>query len=270
MPRRAPRPAPPPARPAASHAARGGWRRSRTHRASSSKGRCGHRHRHRLRSSGSSKAVELSVAHGPGVGALQGGEVEPLLRGEGEELLELAREESLPRRVVEPERNQRIEHPVPAEIGTVAGFHPQDGDDELRRHPEALLRPLKQRAVTSEEGCAVGDPPLVEENRTIAVPRLGLRRAIDEIDDLPAISSLPEPAKHLAGIHTEFGGHALGKGLLTRVRRPRRGRERCEKHEKTQDLHQCSRACFKRVSWYTRAARSYAEAHRHAEALPSS
>ena len=84
---------------------------------------------------------ELAPAHGAGVGAHQLVErIREMLVAEQEQLLELAAEELLARRIVERERDQRIEHAVLAGDAAVVGLDADDRDDDLRRHAVLACR----------------------------------------------------------------------------------------------------------------------------------
>ena len=60
--------------------------------------------------------------------------IEFVLAGEQQELLELAAEIAGPRRIVERQRGERIEHPVPAGRASVESLYADDRHQVLGRH----------------------------------------------------------------------------------------------------------------------------------------
>ena len=112
--------------------------------------------------------------------------IELVLLGEQQELLELAAEEFLARRVVEGERRERIEHAVAAGVAPVVRLDAEDGHDVLRRAPgTARRRARARRGARSRTARRRRCAPAVRKRSLVLPPRRDLlHRPGHGLDDL--------------------------------------------------------------------------------------
>ena len=84
---------------------------------------------------------------------------------------------------MEGQRDEGIEYLVAAIVAAVAGFHANDGDDDFRGHGKLRGSALDQFAVGTIEGNSVIAALVGEEDRPVVLPRLGLGRTRNRIED---------------------------------------------------------------------------------------
>ena len=127
---------------------------------------------------------ELAIAHGAGIGALEGQRVHALLPGQDEVALELAGKKRRARGIIECQGGERIDHPIAAGHPAVVGFDADNGDDDFRRHTGLPLGPLQGGTVLRVEFQPLLQALVVEEYLAVFIPGLALlRRAGDGLED---------------------------------------------------------------------------------------
>ena len=75
------------------------------------------------------------------------GRIDSLVANQQQEFLQLAAKERRSARIVERQRRQRIERAMLARVAPVVRFDAENGDDDFRWHPEALLRTFELAGV---------------------------------------------------------------------------------------------------------------------------
>ena len=144
---------------------------------------------------------ELSVTHGPRVGAREIERAPVLFAGEQQELRQFAAEERSSRRVVEAERRKRVDHPKAARDAAIARLDPQYRHHDLRRDPVLPRRAGEYRFVPPPELHPLLDTARRQEQRAILAPGLDpFRGARDRFEDpLLALRRL-EPGEHVRAV----------------------------------------------------------------------
>src|SRR5450830_689687 len=151
---------------------------------------------------------ELRQAHGSGVGALEAQRVELLFTGQQEELTQLLAEKIGPRRVVEAQGRQGVDHPVIAGITAKKGFHADDRDNHLGRHAVFLLGTGQGRFMLAPEIDAAGHSRIGDKNRPVFLPRLDpFRRARNSVENALLALDLTEHLHQLLTGKAVVAGH---------------------------------------------------------------
>ena len=153
---------------------------------------------------------ELAVAHRAGVAALERGQVEVFFLGQQHHLRQFVAEELRAHGLAldlvglaadgieERQRVQRIKHRVAAGVAAVAGFHADDGDDDLGRHAGVGFDLGQLFAVAREEGAAFGDAAIDDEDGAVLLPGLHrFGRARHGVHDALPVVGAVEPGFHL-------------------------------------------------------------------------
>ncbi len=160
---------------------------------------------------------KLAIAHGARIGALGFGGVHPLVAGHHQEGFQLAREELGTARVIKRQGGQRIQNAGLAHHPAPAGLDPDNADDDLRRHPVDLLRPVQLACVFTPEVDAVLYVVWGDELGAITVPgtgrasglRGGRRLGIHQADDPVVTLCLCQHLMQLGVVKTVLLDHLL-------------------------------------------------------------
>lgn len=160
---------------------------------------------------------KLAITHGSGVGALGLCRIHPLVAGHHQEGFQLAGEELGAARVIKRQRGQRIQNAGLAHHPAPAGLHPDNADDDLRRHPVDLFCPVQLAGVFTPEVDAVLHVVGGDELGAIAVPGTGRagglgggrRLGIHQADDPVVTLCLCQHLMQLCVIKTVLLDHLL-------------------------------------------------------------
>ncbi len=164
---------------------------------------------------------KLAIAHGAGVGALGFGGVHPLVAGHHQEGFQFAREELGAARIIKCQGGQCIQNAGLAHHPAPAGLHPDNADDDLRRHPVDLLRPVQLACVFTPEVDAVLHVVGGDELGAIAVPGTGRagglgggrRLGIHQADDPVVTLCLCQHLMQLGAVKTVLLDHLLDESV---------------------------------------------------------
>src|SRR3546814_3350228 len=96
--------------------------------------------------------------------SLHGLQVERFFLRQCKQLTEFLAEKRLPRRIVEAQRIQRIEHAIAAAISPVIGFDADNGGDDFSRNTGVCLHLFQRRMLRDHERTTIGDPRRSEEH----------------------------------------------------------------------------------------------------------